>query len=163
MQPSPCGWSFSNPRLLTTAYALSCVAAETISEIAALSFEGSNNQPTAARQTERAIMATRRNQQLVNICGSTFPADFLQRLLADAAYDTPAIARAMGISTQVLVNALALPVPVPEQPINFTLVNGPCPWNYNICGVNFYGVAAIPFAHPWYPGYTWGTPVYINV
>lgn len=60
-------------------------------------------------------MATRKNEQIVSVCGGHFPADSLENLRADPQHNTAAIARAMSVSTAFLENAIAAAdLPPPE-------------------------------------------------
>ena len=153
MQPIHPGCNFSKPRLLTTAYALSCVAADAISEMGVLSFEQIHNQPTAARQTERATMATRKSIALAAALGGTMGADQLQNLFADARYDLASIAALFGVPTQHLVNLMAVPAPFPLLPRNWTASSAAGTY------VPYVGVVPTAYAGPSTPGYTYGAPL----
>ena len=105
-------------------------------------------------------MASRKNQQIAILCGGYMPPTEVERLRNDVRYDSAAIARAMGVPLQTYLNAVASPDPVPELPLNWTPTPGVGTAPY--CRPEYVGVATIAYSHPWYPGYTFGTPVYIN-
>jgi hypothetical protein len=103
-------------------------------------------------------MATRKNQQIAALCGDYIPADEVQRLRNDVRYDDAAIARAMGVPLQVYQNAVSAPAPVPMKPVNWTSspAIGAAPYVLPA----YVGITPTPYSHPWYPGYTYGAPIY---
>jgi hypothetical protein len=103
------------------------------------------------------MTATRKNQRVANDCGGFEPPEMLERLLADPAYDTAAVARAMGVSLARFNWAMAQPDPLPERPLNWTANPGVGISPYN---PGYVGVTAIAYS---YGGYTFGPPVYANL
>ena len=96
------------------------------------------------------------NVRIASAIGTIHP-DQLQTLLADPRYTIAQVAAIAGTTPARLMQLLAQPV-LTSRPRNWTPTNSPGVSPY--CRPEFNGVAAIPYAGPGDPGFTWGAPVY---
>ena len=94
--------------------------------------------------------------QISNECGATIAPATLAGYFADPRYTVTSIAAVLSTSPQWLQRAIDLPEPPADKPLNWTAVNDGTPYPY---AAAWQGFTAIPYAHPLYPGFTYGAPV----
>ena len=97
--------------------------------------------------------------QIASECGFNVSPSILNNHFTDSRQDLVSIARLLMTTPLSLQRAIDLPEPPENRPLNWTAVGvTPCPYPGP-----WFGVAPIAYAHPFYPGFTYGAPVTLPI